>query len=341
MGVDDWVYPQGAMVGQTISHYRIAGKLGEGGMGSVYEAVDTRLERPVALKFLKTAGLADADPFKRFIQEARAASALNHPNITALYDIETHGDRCFLVMEFVPGKTLQERIGRKGLPLSDTVRYLAQVADALSAAHAAGIVHRDLKPANIIIGANGVVKLLDFGLAKLTDATAAVATATTIAPQGAVTVPGTIMGTIGYMSPEQARGEPVDRRADVWAFGCVLFETLTGCPAFGGGSPSETLARILEREPDWRMLPASLPPALDRLIRQCLRKDPQRRLRNIDPVLLEGMDEPARTVRPGRRWLQATLVAMGVAAGAAAAWLVTRQAANTAPAAQPVVRFST
>ena len=329
------------MIGQTISHYRIVEKLGEGGMGVVYKAIDTRLERPVALKFLNTARLADENRLGRFVQEAKAASALNHPNIIAVYDIETHGDESFLVMEFVAGKTLQQQIGRKGLPLADAVRYLTQVADALSAAHAAGIVHRDLKPSNIIVGENGVVKLLDFGLAKLTETTSPLTTASTVSAPVGMTGPGTTLGTVGYMSPEQARGEPVDRRTDVWAFGCVLFETLTGRRAFGGDSLAETVARIWDSEPDWRMLPASLPPALGRLIRQCLRKDPQRRLRDIDPLQLEGTDAPAETVRSTRLSQQAVLVVIGLAVGASASWLVTRQATTTAPPTQPLVRFST
>ncbi|MGE5362031.1 MAG: protein kinase domain-containing protein [Bacteroidales bacterium] len=310
-------------------------------MGVVYKAIDTRLGRPVALKFLNTARLTDRNPLRRFIQEAKAASALNHSNITTVYDFETHGDEAFLVLEFVAGKTLHELIGRKGLPLADAVRCLTQVADALSAAHAAGIVHRDLKPSNIIVGENGVVKLLDFGLAKLTEASSASNTAATVSAQVGLTAPGTTLGTVGYMSPEQARGAPVDRRADVWAFGCVLFETLSGRRAFSGDTPSETLARIWESEPDWSLLPPSVPPALGRLMRQCLRKDPQRRLRYLDPLQLEGTDEPAEAARSGRLSWQAVLFALGLAVGGGAGWMLSRQATTTTPPAQPLVRFGT
>ena len=333
---------ESSMIGRTISHYRIVEKIGEGGMGVVYKATDTRLDRPVALKFLSTARLADPDRKKRFTQEAKAASALNHPNITVVHDIGTTGDESFMVMEFVHGRTLQQRIGRRGLALTDAVRYMTQVADALSVAHAAGIVHRDLKPSNIMVGDDGQVKLLDFGLAKLTEPAApAIATAPTMTAE-AVTAAGTILGTVGYMSPEQARGEPVDQRADVWAFGCVVFETLTGRMAFGGGSTTETLARILDADPDWTALPSSTPAGLALLIRQCLRKDPQRRLRHIEPLQLEGMDEPASTLRPRRLWWQTALVALMLVAAAAVGWLLSKQRDTDVPrAAQPVMRFTT
>jgi serine/threonine protein kinase len=173
------------MIGREISHYRIVEKLGEGGMGVVYKATDTRLDRPVALKFLRADRVADADRRRRFVQEAKAASALNHPNITVVYDVETTDEESFLVMEFIAGKTLQQRIGRRGLPLADAIQYLMQVADALSAAHAAGIIHRDLKPSNIMVGDNGAVKLLDFGIAKLTEPPATVAVATTMTAETA------------------------------------------------------------------------------------------------------------------------------------------------------------
>jgi serine/threonine-protein kinase len=331
------------MVSRTISHYQIVEKLGEGGMGVVYKATDIRLDRAVALKFLRAASLADADRKRRFIQEAKAASALNHPNITIVYDFETAGDEHFMVMEFVSGRTLHERIGKRGLPVGDVVRYLTQVADALSAAHAAGIVHRDLKPSNIMVGDNGQVKLLDFGLAKLIEPAAEVSAAATVTAEVALTAPATILGTVAYMSPEQARGEPIDQRADVWAFGCVLFEAVTGRTAFGAGSTSETLARVLDSEPDWSALPESTPPAIQRLIRQCLRKDPHRRLRHIDPLQFEDASERGPVVRSRRRVWQAALIALALTVVVAVAgWLLSRP--TTTPIAADVLairRFTT
>jgi Tol biopolymer transport system component/predicted Ser/Thr protein kinase len=324
------------MVGKTISHYRIVEKLGEGGMGVVYKAIDTRLDRPVALKFLNADGLADPTRRQRFTQEARAASALNHPNITAVYDIDATAGEPFMAMEFISGKTLQQRIGRQGLPLPEAVRYLSQVAEGLSAAHAAGIVHRDLKPSNIIVGDRGLVKLVDFGLAKLTEPTSVVTAASTMTADAALTGRGAVLGTVEYMSPEQARGEPVDQRTDIWAFGCVLFQALTGRLAFGGTSVAETLARILESEPDWTALPPSTPPGLRKLIRACLRKDPQHRLRHIEPLLLDVSDEvPTPTPTPARttRWMVPALAA-ALLIGAAAGWLVSRQTAVETPDAR-------
>ena len=317
------------MIGRTISHYRIVQKLGEGGMGVVYKAIDTRLERPVALKFLNPDRLADADRKRRFIQEAKAASALNHPNITIVYDFETTGDESFMVMEFVSGTTLDQRIGRKGLLLADAVRYLTEVADALSAAHAAGIIHRDLKPSNVMVADDGRVKLLDFGLAKLIEPSSVLAAAPTMTAEVALTGAAAVLGTVGYMSPEQARGEPVDQRCDIWSFGCVLFEALSGRMAFGAGSSSETLARIFEAEPDWTTLPASTPPGLRRLIRACLRKDPQQRLRHVEPMQLDIADElPAPSRTRTMAWITPILVIAALSIGASASWLVSRRSSS-------------
>ena len=328
------------MVGTTISHYRIVEKLGEGGMGVVYKAVDVRLDRPVAIKFLPAARQADEESRRRFMLEARAASALNHPNIIAVYDIASADGADFLAMEFVAGRTLHDRIGQRGLPPADAVKWLTQVADALAAAHAAGIVHRDLKPANIMVGDNGSVKLLDFGVAKLSPPMAAIASATTIIADGG-TVEGTLIGTVNYMSPEQVRGEPVDQRADVWAFGCVCYEALTGRRAFGTGAPSETFAKILGSEPDWGALPASTPAPLRQLIERCLRKDPNRRLKHIDPVLLEGANELATPSRPRPRWVVVSGVAAGLAAGALLGWAIASRATTTGASTAPaVIRFT-
>ena len=327
------------MVGRTISHYRIIEKLGEGGMGVVYKAIDTRLDRAVALKFLRADRLGDADRRRRFVQEAKAASALNHPNITAVYDVETDTDDSFLVMEFLAGRTLQQRIGKRGLPLADAVQYMTQVADALSAAHAAGIVHRDLKPSNIMVGDSGVVKLLDFGLAKLREPAASIANAATVTADIGLTGLGVAIGTASYMSPEQARGETVDQRTDVWAFGCVLYEVLSGRMAFGTDSPSATIARVLESEPDWTALPASTPQSLQRVVRSCLRKDLRHRLRHIDPTQLDVLDERPEGMR--MPWLWPAAIAAALLIGLGVGWLVSRRSIAVITPSSAVVRLST
>src|ERR1019366_58668 len=229
----------GSLIGQTISHYRVVEKLGDGGMGVVWKARDTRLDRFVALKFLPAAKLSDPERKRRFVLEARAASALNHPNIITIYDIGQAGPEGqsadFIAMEFVPGKALDRSIPGKGLRLKETLEYAIKVADALAAAHAAGIVHRDLKPGNLMVNESGCVKVLDFGLAKLTEQGRAGEFGRTetfaAAPR---TEEGTIVGTVSYMSPEQAEGKKVDARTDVFSFGAVLYEMIAGRRAFGG-----------------------------------------------------------------------------------------------------------
>ena len=328
------------MIGRTLSHYQITETLGEGGMGVVYKALDTRLNRAVAIKILSGVRESHGEQKRRFIQEAKAASALNHPSIVTIYEIDTDAGLDFMAMEFVPGRTLQACIGTKGLPVTDALSYLTQVADALAAAHAAGIVHRDLKPANIIVGENGLVKLLDFGIAKLTESDAAVTAAPTATALLTLTQPGTVIGTVAYMSPEQAQGLPVDQRADVWAFGCVLYEALTGRQAFAAGSRAEMLARILETEPEYSALPSSTPDAIRQLIRSCLRKDSKRRLRFIDPALLEMAHEvspPAPAAR-GQRW---QLMSVGLLAVTCAvlAWFGLSRMTGTPVGPQLVVRL--
>jgi eukaryotic-like serine/threonine-protein kinase len=270
------------MIGKSLRSYRIEAKLGAGGMGVVYKAVDSRLGRTAAIKIL-SAGALNAEHERRFIQEAKAASSLNHPNIVTIYDIDTQeidGKRIpYIAMEYVAGDTLDHLIGRKGLRIRDALKYAAQIADALAAAHAAGIVHRDLKPSNVIVSPQGVVKILDFGLAKLTEPAGADAYAETMHGEGSpLTEEGTILGTVAYMSPEQADGKRVDTRSDVFSFGSVLYEMTTGQRAFAGGSKLSSLSAVLYRDP----LPASqtvadVPPELDRIISRCLKKDPDRR----------------------------------------------------------------
>jgi Tol biopolymer transport system component/tRNA A-37 threonylcarbamoyl transferase component Bud32 len=271
--------------GQSLGRYRILARLGAGGMGVVYSARDSKLGRTLALKFLKEEFTGDTSAFERFRREARTLSALNHPNICTIYDVAEAEGRSFIAMEFVPGKTLDERIGRKGLKLEEVLKYAAQIADAMAKAHDAGIVHRDLKPTNIIVTDTGQVKLLDFGIAKFArqvlDSESAV-TATLSAVTRAHTEEGVIVGTIAYLSPEQAEGMTIDARSDIFAFGAVLYEMLTGVKAFKRESRSATLAAILHEEPKplHELVPA-VPPEVEKLVGRCLRKDPERRLRSM------------------------------------------------------------
>jgi serine/threonine protein kinase len=221
------------MIGRTISHYEILEKLGEGGMGEVYKARDTHLDRFLAIKVLSAQAVSNPERKRRFVQEAKSASALNHPNIITVYDISNEGDTAFIAMEYVEGKTLDQLIGRRGLRLNDTLRYAVQISDALATAHAAGIVHRDIKPANIMVTEKGLVKVLDFGLAKLaepglSESSDTAATATVAMTDSPRTEEGTILGTVAYMSPEQAQGKTVDARSDIFSFGALLYEMTMG-----------------------------------------------------------------------------------------------------------------
>src|SRR5271170_3786490 len=256
------------MIGETIGSYRITAKLGAGGMGEVYRARDTKLDRDVAIKVLPAALAQDPERLARFEREAKVLAALNHPNIAQIYGIE---DRA-LIMELVEGQTL-----RGQLALDTAVNYAHQIADALEAAHEKNIIHRDLKPANIMITPAGVVKVLDFGLAAVAQSSdpsnPANSPTLTISPTRA----GMILGTAGYMSPEQARGKAVDKRADIWAFGVVLFEMLTGKRLFEGETVSDTLAQVLTKQPDWEQVSAKV----RRLLKKGLEKDPKQRLQAI------------------------------------------------------------
>ena len=271
-------------IGRSIAQYEITAKIGEGGMGEVYAARDTRLNRSVAIKILPQAKLADPDRRRRFLQEAQAASGLNHPNIITVHDLLADSGGDCLVMEYLTGKTLTQMIVPEGLPLRETLSYALQIADALSAAHTAGIVHRDLKPANVMISAQGRVKLLDFGLAKLvtpdvdpnSDATR------TVGPQ---TIEGSLLGTINYMSPEQAEGKLVDARSDIFTYGGVVYEMLAGKAPFTAGSQIATLTAILRDEP--AALPASVPADLVAVVTKCLRKDPAARYQSMEEVRAE------------------------------------------------------
>ncbi len=298
------------MTGRTISHYEVVEKLGEGGMGVVYKARDAHLDRFVAIKVLPAERVADPERRRRFVQEAKAASALNHPNIVHIYDIDQADAVDFIAMEYVEGKTLDELIGRKGLRLGDALKYGVQIADALSRAHAAGIIHRDLKPGNIMVDEHGLVKVLDFGLAKLTetDLPGEDQSTRTLRP---TTEEGTIVGTVAYMSPEQAQGKRLDARSDIFSFGAVLYEMLTGSRAFQKESKTSTLVAILTQEPT--PLAGEIPHDVETVVTRCLRKDIARRYQHVDDVkiALEELKEqsdsgelvsevPAAILRPGR-----------------------------------------
>jgi Tol biopolymer transport system component len=280
------------LIGSRLGSYDVLAKLGEGGMGEVYRARDTKLGREVALKILPEAFASDPDRLMRFEREARTLASLNHPHIAQVYGVEDSGTTRALVMELVAGEDLSARIARGPIPLDEALPIARQIAEALEAAHEAGIIHRDLKPANIKVRDDGTVKVLDFGLAKALDSTpdALGAGATITSP--ALTVRGVILGTAAYMAPEQAKGKPVDRRADIWAFGCVLYEMLTGTRAFKGDDITDTLTAVLRDEPDWGALPADTPAHLRGLLRRCLVKDPKQRLRDIGDARLT-LQEPA------------------------------------------------
>lgn len=305
--------------GSQLGPFRIETLLGAGGMGEVYRAQDTKLRRAVAIKVLPDSFAQDPDRRIRFEQEARALAALNHPHIGAIYGLEETSDVVALILELVDGPTLGERLAAGPLSIDETLRIARQLAEALEAAHDRGIIHRDLKPGNIKITPDGVVKVLDFGLAKAVnpqeDAPEA-ADARTVT--GAGTRVGLVVGTAGYMSPEQARGHAVDKRTDVWAFGCVLFEMCARRPAFAGATVTDTLAAVIEREPDWQRLPSRTPPYLLRLLHRCLTKDPKLRLRDIGEAriqLASGGDTELTTVGQlsGRRITRAAAIAAGAA----------------------------
>ena len=281
------------MVGRTISHYQIVEKLGEGGMGVVYKARDSHLDRFVAIKVLPPEKVTDPDRKQRFVQEAKTASALNHPNIVHVYDIDQQDGTHYIAMEYVEGKTLDEMIGRKGLKLNEALKYAIPIADALAKAHAAGIVHRDLKPGNVMVTGDGRVKVLDFGLAKLTEVQVRPEDSTrTMQPS---TELGMIVGTASYMSPEQAGGKKVDARSDIFSFGSLLYEMLTGRRAFRRDTSALTLAAILHMEP--QPLEPAVPRDLDKVVMHCLRKDPARRYQHMDDVkvALEDLKEESES----------------------------------------------
>lgn len=318
----------------SIAHYRIVSKLGAGGMGEVWRATDTKLHRDVAIKILPEAFARDPDRMARFTREAQVLASLNHPNIAAIYGVEERA----LIMELVEGPTLAERIARGPTPIEEAMPVALQIAEALEFAHDRGVVHRDLKPANIKVTPDGRAKVLDFGLAKAMSADGLPsdpACSPTLTMQA--TMAGVIMGTAAYMAPEQARGQSVDKRADVWAFGVVLYELLTGRQLFAGETVSDTLAGVLKGDLDLAATPAQVRPALER----CLRRDPQLRWRSIGDVALMLTESTASTSAPvphphgSAPWIAATAVlALGTLVLGALLWRSAR------PEERPLARLS-
>jgi serine/threonine protein kinase/Tol biopolymer transport system component len=276
-----------SLVGRSLGTYQIHTRIGSGAMGDVYRARDSELGRDVAIKVLPTAFTSDHERLARFEREARVLASLNHPNIGAIYGVETADSLRGIVLELVEGETLADRLGRGPIPIKEAVEVARQIADALDAAHEKGIIHRDLKPANVKVTPGGLVKVLDFGLAKIAtgEALADLKAAPTITIGG--THPGLIVGTAAYMSPEQARGQPVDKRTDIWAFGCVLYQMLTGRSPFDAEDLSATLARVIEREPDWTRLPKETPSSARRVLRRCLTKELRQRMHDIADARIE------------------------------------------------------
>jgi eukaryotic-like serine/threonine-protein kinase len=327
--------------GTKLGPYEIASLLGAGGMGEVYRACDTKLGRDVALKLLPPLITADADRVARFEREARLLASLNHPHIGAIYGFEDGGNVPALVLELVDGDTLDVRVRRGPLPLSEALAVAQQVTGALDAAHRAGIIHRDLKPSNIKITPAGVVKVLDFGLAK---ALAAESSAPDLSKSPTITanatIAGVVLGTAAYMSPEQARGQTVDKRTDIWAFGCVLFEMLTGSSAFARETVTDTIVAVVGAEPQWKSLPPDTPGSIRRLLTRCLQKDARRRLHDIADARIEIEDAMATPAEPApvpapRRWSPVTLSALsfGIATTLVLLWVVLDRFGR--PAAKP------
>jgi eukaryotic-like serine/threonine-protein kinase len=341
------------MVGRTVSHYQILEKLGEGGMGVVYKALDTHLDRFVALKVLPPEKVADTDRKRRFVQEAKAASALNHPNIVTIYDIGSADGIDFIAMEWVAGKTLDRWIPRNGLRLNEALKYSVQVADALAAAHKAGILHRDLKPGNLMVTDQGLVKVLDFGLAKLAEPAdcGGDEVTRTLKP---TTEEGMIVGTVSYMSPEQAEGKKVDARSDIFSFGALLYEMVTGRRAFQGDSRLSTLTAILREDPKPAgQLVHELPRELERIVGRCLRKNPERRFQTMadlkvaleelkeesDSGTLGGVTAKPPSIRRRLAWSFALIAIMSVLVGTLWLFRLGNKGAETALTAVPLITY--
>ena len=335
-------------VGSRLGHYDVTALIGEGGMGQVYQATDTKLNRQVALKILPEAFASDPDRLARFQREAHVLASLNHSGIAAIYGIEESDDTRALVLELVEGPTLADRISKGPIPIDEALPIAKQIAEALEAAHEAGVIHRDLKPANIKVREDGTVKVLDFGLAKAFQPDASDVSASmspTISLTAAATQMGMVIGTAAYMAPEQASGKTVDKRADVWAFGVVLYEMLTGTRPFEGDDVSKTLAHVIAIDPDWSKLPKNVPPVLGTFLRGCLEKSPKQRVHDVADVRLAmegafdtGVSAPSESVSLAlpvwQRPVSIAVVALtSLAVGGVAVWSLTR------PAPPRVARF--
>jgi eukaryotic-like serine/threonine-protein kinase len=338
-------------IGTSIAHYRVLAQLGSGGMGDVYRAHDAKLNRDVAIKVVRAPWATHEDRQVRFRREAQLLAALNHPNIGQIYGLEEFGGTCALVMELVDGPTLADRLIAGPVPVVEALQIGSKIAEALETAHHQGIIHRDLKPSNIKLRDDGIVKVLDFGLAKFVETTPSVTGSGTMSPTLSLqaTKAGVILGTAAYMPPEQARGKTVDKRADIWSFGCVLYELLTGKRAFGGDETTDTLAFVITKEPDWSALPADVPAAIRKVLRRCLEKDRNRRFADIADVRLDIEDAlnaaPDATAAvipvPSAGRSSRRLVAIGALAAAvviALAFWIGRRTAPPAIAA-PVTRL--
>ena len=284
------------MIGKTLSPYKVLEKIGQGGMGEVYRAEDTNLGREVAIKVLPEQFTQDPQRLARFEREAKLLASLNHPNIAAIYGLEEANGVRFLALELVPGDTLQERVAKGPVPVEEALEACRQIAEGVEAAHEKGVIHRDLKPANVKVTPEGKVKILDFGLAKaFEEETPAADISQSPTLTEGMTRAGVILGTAAYMSPEQAKGKPVDKRTDVFSFGAVLYELLTGQRAFEGETIAETIAAVLKSEPEWEAVPLTTPWRIQDLLRRCLTKDPHDRLRDIANVRVEvklALQEP-------------------------------------------------
>jgi len=339
------------MIGTTLSHYKVLEKIGQGGMGEVYRAEDTNLSRDVAIKVLPEQFTKDPQRLARFEREAKLLASLNHPNIAAIHSFEHADDVHFLVLELVPGETLQERVAKGPLPVEEALEVCRQIAEGVEAAHEKGVIHRDLKPANVKVTPEGKVKILDFGLAKAFEAETPVtdiSQSPTLTEE--MTRAGVILGTAAYMSPEQAKGKPVDKRADIFAFGAVLYELLTGKRAFQGETITETLASILKSEPDWEKLPGDTPWNIRTLLRRCLHKEPNRRFQHVGDVRIEieeALSEPVMVSPIGltgaakpSRWRPLAIVSLAILATVTttiAIWSLVMRSTQLAPG--PVSHF--